>query len=79
VISYKPYSYSEFPEYAHDIRRAETLFFGSLPITYAASMLTLSAIDLFVGDINSVPLQLGVTIGVSLSIVMIDYLLGLKQ
>jgi len=35
----KEYTHDEFPQWAHDFRRAETIFFGSLPITFLASTL----------------------------------------
>ena len=34
-----PYDVSEFPDFALQIRRAETIFIGSLPVTYAAASL----------------------------------------
>lgn len=34
-----PYEKDEFPEWAHDLRRAEILFIGSFPITFLFSSL----------------------------------------
>ena len=35
----KEYTPDEFPQWAHEIRRGETIFFGSLPLTFLASTL----------------------------------------
>ena len=33
-LDYEPYSPGEFPEWAHQLRRYETIFFGSLPFAF---------------------------------------------
>ena len=35
---YEPYTEEEFPIWAHELRRAESIFFGSLAITFPLSM-----------------------------------------
>ena len=37
--AYEPYRPDEFPEWAHTLRRFETIFFGSLPIAFLFSSL----------------------------------------
>ncbi len=79
-LLYKPYADAEFSAALHDLRRAETLFFGSLPITFAAASLSLLVIRQFTGqELDSVPLTLGITAGLSLSITVADYILGIIE
>lgn len=42
---YEPYEQQEFPQWLHDLRRAESLFIGSLPIAYGAVTLTFSLLE----------------------------------
>ena len=37
--AYEPYRPEEFPEWAHTVRRFETIFFGALPIAFLFSSL----------------------------------------
>ena len=37
---YEPYEEEEFPGWAHDLRRAEVIFFGTIPFTFFASGLS---------------------------------------
>jgi hypothetical protein len=74
--SYQRYSHEEFDPWMHDLRRAETLFFGSLPISFAASSLSMVFIQ---DDYRSVQLQLGITLGISAAIAIADYILGLLE
>jgi hypothetical protein len=39
-LSYSPYQDDEFSPWMHDLRRAESLFFGSLPLTYGIASLS---------------------------------------
>ncbi len=78
--TYEPYLESEFSPFAVDLRRAETIFFGSLPITFAVSSLVVSAADALISsDLPATELSLGITIGLSLTIAVVDYILGLNE
>ncbi len=37
IIDYEPYSRDEFPQWAHTLRRFETILIGSLPFTFLFS------------------------------------------
>ena len=39
--NYEPYEKDEFPKWALDLRRAECIFFGGIPIAYPLTALTL--------------------------------------
>ncbi|MDD4011632.1 MAG: hypothetical protein PHI83_05765 [Sphaerochaetaceae bacterium] len=71
--AYTPYEASEFPQWAHDLRRGETLFFGSLPLAYPVVSLALSA---FKADLGFWP-TIGISAGIALSIAITDYILGI--
>jgi len=34
---YEPYQENEFPQWAHDLRRGEVIFFGTIPFTFFIS------------------------------------------
>ncbi len=77
---YEPYTVMEFSSFAMDMRRAETIFFGSLPLTYMISSLAIGAVDALVStDLPNAEIGLGVTLGFSLTIAIIDYVLGLDE
>ncbi len=71
----EPYAEDEFPKWAVDLRRGEILFFGSLPLTFAATTLGTS---LAKKDMEFLP-KLGIAAGVSTVIVLIDYFIGLRR
>ncbi len=48
--AYEPYRPDEFPEWAHTLRRFETIFFGSLPIAFLFSSL---GFDLYAYSANN--------------------------
>lgn len=73
-ISYTPYSPDEFAPWMHDLRRAETVFFGSLPVSFAAASLSMLFIE---EDYRSAGLSLGMTLGISAVIAVADYVIGL--
>lgn len=73
-ISYTPYSPDEFSPWMHDMRRAETIFFGSLPVSFAAASLSMLFIE---EDYRSAGLSLGITLGISAAIAVADYMIGL--
>jgi hypothetical protein len=78
--SYTPYNESEFSQFALDMRRAETIFFGSLPITYAATSLVVASLQSLTDSTeDQVVLKLGITVGLSLSIAVLDYVIGIIQ
>ena len=37
-FEYEPYTEEEFPIWSHELRRAESIFFGSLVITFPVAM-----------------------------------------
>ncbi|MFA7590129.1 MAG: hypothetical protein WCY44_01920 [Sphaerochaetaceae bacterium] len=78
VQGYEPYTEEEFPQWSRELRRAETIFFGSLPIT-----LTFASIGYAAGVALGAPQFLNETValfsiaaGVSLIIAITDYVLG---
>jgi len=81
-VSYELYKYNEFPDWLHKVRRAESLFIGSLPLTFGA--VTLAA-NIFTvnssGSLDNVDylFRIGISAAVSLGIVIIDFMLGELQ
>lgn len=83
TMTYEAYSAEEFPDWANKLRRGESLFFGTLPITFAIT-------GLIVGIANSgnTPLggteasqtliSLGIGAGASLIVALTDFFLGLE-
>lgn len=71
----EPYAEDEFPKWTVNLRRGEILFFGSLPLTFAATTLGTSIAK---SDMSFLP-KLGIAAGVSTVIVLIDYFLGLGR
>ncbi len=76
------YSKDEFPQWSLHLRRGETLFFGSLPITFAFSSLTYTVAKTL-GAPHVSQTALGETLflfstsaAISLTIAIIDYYLG---
>jgi hypothetical protein len=85
IETYEPYTEEEFPLWTYKIRRAETLFFGSLAITLpvaslaysvAVNYLSFSAAD---SDIDAFLLKLGIAASLSASISLADYVIGEVQ
>ncbi|ADK81585.1 hypothetical protein [Sediminispirochaeta smaragdinae] len=50
---YEPYSASEFPQWALDLRRAEVIFFGSLPFTLLLSTLGFDSYNYVAHDFDT--------------------------
>lgn len=77
---YEPYEEEEFPVWSHELRRAESLFFGSLVLTYPAAMCIYSLAGRagadIPGGVTRVLQQAGVAAGLSLVIVGVDWILG---
>lgn len=78
---YEPYAEEEFPIWAHELRRAESIFFGSLAITFPLSMGAYALVTSLGVQGPSEPyqqalIQLGVAAGVSLIIALTDWIIG---
>ena len=78
---YEPYTEEEFPIWAHELRRAESIFFGSLAITFPLSMGAYSLATSLGAQGPSEPyqqvlIQLGVAAGLSLIIALTDWIIG---
>ncbi|MGC9311361.1 MAG: hypothetical protein ACP5IA_01615 [Sediminispirochaetaceae bacterium] len=60
-LDYEPYSPDEFPEWAHQLRRYETIFFGSLPFAFLFTSLGFDFYAYAANDFddNYLPLFLG--------------------
>ena len=81
-LSYKPYGEDEFPIWTMKLRRAESIFFGSLVLTLPITSLVWSICENN-GLINRIekPMdrflcQLGVASGLSLCISTADWIIG---
>lgn len=80
--AYEPYGIEEFPTWSVKLRRGETLFFGSLPITLSFTGLSYSLAQGFgSGTFSNDPFQeslaiFGIAAGLSLIIAITDYILG---
>lgn len=76
------YTADEFPEWSLHLRRAETLFFGSLPLTFAVSSLSyglaknLGLQPLFSTDVGETVFLFSTAAALSLTIAVVDYYLG---
>ena len=80
-FEYEPYTEEEFPIWAHELRRAESIFFGSLAITFPLSMGAYSLATSLGAQGPSEPyqqvlIQLGVAAGLSLIIALTDWIIG---
>ena len=69
---YEPYRNEEFPKWSLDLRRAECIFFGGIPITFPVTAL---AFNLANKDATFLE-TLGVACAVSAVITIVDYILG---
>jgi len=85
MADYTPYSKDEFPQWSLKLRRAETLLFGSLPITlgmtsisYAAAI-SLGASPFYNDPTKNTLAIIGVAGGLSLLVAITDYILGEMQ
>lgn len=80
--SYALYEYEEFPEWLHKVRRAESLFIGSLPLTFGAVTIAANLFFLNTAGVMSTDdyfLRIGISAAISLGITFIDYILGELQ
>ncbi|MCR4676452.1 MAG: hypothetical protein K5634_04390 [Sphaerochaetaceae bacterium] len=71
----KPYSDSEFPKWEIKLRRAEIIFFGGIPVVYP---LTYLAVSSFNGNTDFWSVM-AITAGITASISLIDYIIGLSE
>ena len=87
-VSYELYKYNEFPDWLHKVRRAESLFIGSLPLTFGAVTLAFGAVTLAANifSVNTLEsldndylFRIGISAAVSFGVVLIDYILGELQ
>ena len=81
----KEYTPDEFPQWAVEFRRAETIFFGSLPLTFLASTL---AYETSIGlgmqpwtsdDTTRTLYMLSSAAAISLTIAIIDHLMDPEE
>jgi hypothetical protein len=72
LTDYEPYSKEEFPKWSLDLRRAESLFFGGIPIAFP---LTSAALSL-AGQEPEFLTTFGIACAVSAAITLIDYIIG---
>lgn len=81
-LSYAPYGEQEFPIWTMKLRRAESLFFGSMVITLPVSMLVWSLLQNYdVVPTTYTPMQnflieMGIASGLSLGISTADWIIG---
>ena len=69
---YEPYKQDEFPKWSLELRRAECIFFGGIPIAYP---LTTLAFGLAKKQTSFVE-NLAIACSVSAAIALIDYIIG---
>ncbi len=85
AADYEPYRIDEFPEWSVKLRRAETLMFGSLPITIGVTGLAYSTAQLLgAAKFSQDPFVdtmtvIGIAGGLSLVIAVADYIIGEMQ
>ena len=75
LTDYEPYTKDEFPKWSLNLRRAETIFFGGIPIAYP---LTSLAFSLAGKDAEFLP-TLGIACAVSAVISLVDYIIGVAS
>ncbi|MDD2395228.1 MULTISPECIES: hypothetical protein [Sphaerochaeta] len=79
---YVPYEKDEFPLFTYKLRRAETLFLGSLVITLPVAMLVYSLaqktnlIDPPASELQSLLVQGSIAASLSLGISVADFIIG---
>lgn len=72
MTEYEPYTKEEFPKWSLDLRRAETIFFGGIPIAYPITSVAFS----IAGQDPEFLTTLGIACAVSAVITLVDYILG---
>ena len=81
VYEYEPYEEEEFPIWSYELRRAESIFFGSLVITFPVAMGVYALGKQFGMPTPSetyqeVLIEAGIAAGLSLVIALTDWLIG---
>ncbi|NLZ77813.1 MAG: hypothetical protein GX911_07590 [Spirochaetales bacterium] len=85
LAGYEPYEEGEFPLWTYRIRRAETIFFGSLVITFPLSILlhgvarSAGIIPPGSGEMNDLLAQAAIAGALSLGVSVADWVLGLER
>lgn len=85
TVTYEPYQSGEFPTWAYELRRGETIFFGSWVITFPAVALGWHAVNALGGDLPTEPAfdtalkQASVACCLSLGIALADWIIGKVQ
>lgn len=80
--NFEVYSIEEFPEWSIKLRRAESLFFGSLALTMPISLLTYNVgiksgiISANNNEMTNLMYQVSFAAALSLGITLTDYILG---
>ena len=80
--AYAPYEKNEFPLWTYKVRRAESLFFGSMALTLPVAVLAYNIAVNYLSappassDINAFLIQLGVASSLSAGISLADYIIG---
>jgi hypothetical protein len=80
--SYELYLYDEFPDWMHKVRRAESIFIGSLPLTFGAVTLAANIFSVNTSgslDNDDYLFRIGISAAVSFGVVLIDFILGELQ
>ena len=83
-----PYEELEFPEWAHDLRRFEVIFFGSVPLSYIVTNLVYD-LSIYAShdfeteyrmgtarDQDDIEFMLLTSVSVSAGIAVLDYIIG---
>ncbi|AEV28188.1 hypothetical protein SpiGrapes_0330 [Sphaerochaeta pleomorpha str. Grapes] len=80
--TYVPYEKNEFPLWTYKVRRAESLFFGSMALTLPVAILAYNvavnylSVPAASSQINTFLIQLGVASTLSAGISLADYIIG---
>ena len=81
VYEYEPYTEEEFPIWSLELRRAESIFFGSLVVTFPVVMGVYSLASSLgmqgpSEEYQQVLIQAGIAAGLSLIISLTDWIIG---
>lgn len=82
TYEYEPYQEEEFPIWVHELRRAESIFFGSFVLTFPIAALCYNVagslgMPTFKEEYQNVLMQAAWAAGLSLLITGIDWIMGL--
>jgi hypothetical protein len=83
--AYVPYEKDEFPLWTYKLRRAESLFFGSLVLTFPIAVLSYNLAVNYLSfseassDLNALLLEAGIASALSLGISVADFIIGEVQ